>query len=277
MKGAPQHGRRKERNIGSTPSSGWTQPRWLKTLCLLYSQSGLPKEGRLTTETLQHPFKIVSVNFLWTAGRTIVPFIDKDYVTVFSHNPEVIQLRSTTSQATINALKSVFARHGIPEQSDNSPQFSYGEFAEFAENYRLCAIPLAAPTILQAMDKQRQSWSLHSYPTTMGWKITSRITYGQEQLLPSPPDNWEPSTPMARLQASQWQPQEKVKRLWSSPPESENYWTSLTTMDTLSWGWTVNTANTPLSYIVETQNMQELWPTDCSTTNYQQAHYLKIQ
>ena len=39
--------------------------------------------------------------------------------------PEVIQLRSTTSQSVINALKAVFTRYGIPETlvSDNGPQY----------------------------------------------------------------------------------------------------------------------------------------------------------
>ena len=49
-----------------------------------------------------------------------------------------LQMRSTTSQSVINTLKSVFARHGIPEtlRSDNGPQFTSREFADFAENYQ---------------------------------------------------------------------------------------------------------------------------------------------
>ena len=50
----------------------------------------------------------------------------------FSHYPEVMKLSSTTSGGVINALKSIFGRHGIPEAliSDNGPQFNSHEFEE---------------------------------------------------------------------------------------------------------------------------------------------------
>ena len=49
----------------------------------------------------------------------------------------MIQLTSTTSAAVIRTLKSVFSRHGIPEtvRSDNGPQYSSKEFAQFASSY----------------------------------------------------------------------------------------------------------------------------------------------
>ena len=57
-----------------------------------------------------------------------------DYV---SRYPEVIKLRTTTSAGIIEAVKAVFSRHGIPETviSDNGPQFSSQEFANFASQY----------------------------------------------------------------------------------------------------------------------------------------------
>ena len=49
----------------------------------------------------------------------------------------MIQLATTTSTKVIGALKSVFARHGIPEEvvSDNGPQFASNEMKEFAQHY----------------------------------------------------------------------------------------------------------------------------------------------
>ena len=46
-------------------------------------------------------------------------------------------MTTTTSRSVIQALKSVFARHGIPEVvvSDNGPQYCSQEFKEFAMTY----------------------------------------------------------------------------------------------------------------------------------------------
>ena len=60
-------------------------------------------------------------------------------VDYFSRYPEVTQLRTTTSSTVINSLKSIFARHGIPEtvRSDNGPQFASSELVDdFARNYQ---------------------------------------------------------------------------------------------------------------------------------------------
>ena len=46
-------------------------------------------------------------------------------------------MSKTTSASVITALKSVFARYGIPDVliSDNGPQYSAKEFEEFAKSY----------------------------------------------------------------------------------------------------------------------------------------------
>ena len=46
-------------------------------------------------------------------------------------------MTSTTFAATVLVLKSVFARHGIPEvvRSDNGPQYAATEFSKFAKEY----------------------------------------------------------------------------------------------------------------------------------------------
>lgn len=58
-------------------------------------------------------------------------------VDYYSRYPEIAKLSSTTSSAVITVLKSVFARHGIPDVvcSDNSPQYSSKEFSQFASSY----------------------------------------------------------------------------------------------------------------------------------------------
>ena len=46
-------------------------------------------------------------------------------------------MSTTTSTAIINKLRAIFARHGIPEKlvSDNGPQSSAQEFADFAKEW----------------------------------------------------------------------------------------------------------------------------------------------
>ena len=55
---------------------------------------------------------------------------------------EVIQISSTSNSATIRALRSLFATHGLPEEivADNGPQFVAGETKDFltANGVRLC-------------------------------------------------------------------------------------------------------------------------------------------
>jgi len=56
-------------------------------------------------------------------------------VDYYSKYPEVIPMQMKTAEATIVALKSVFARHGIPNKpiADNMP-FSIKKFKQFADD-----------------------------------------------------------------------------------------------------------------------------------------------
>ena len=58
-------------------------------------------------------------------------------VDYYSRYIETALLRDTTSQGVLQQLKSIFARHGIPEQvmSDSGPQFSFEAFINFAKTY----------------------------------------------------------------------------------------------------------------------------------------------
>ena len=47
-----------------------------------------------------------------------------------------MHLKNTTSKCVINAIESLFARHGVPDiLSDNGPQYSSQEFREFAASW----------------------------------------------------------------------------------------------------------------------------------------------
>ena len=98
-----------------------------------------------------HPWEKVGADLFEFRGSTYL--VVNDY---FSRYPEVLKLTSTTSVSIIVALKSIFARHGVPSilVSDNWPQFASKEMQEFAVTYSFHHIP-AVPTTHRAMDLQR--------------------------------------------------------------------------------------------------------------------------
>ncbi|XP_062620772.1 uncharacterized protein K02A2.6-like [Saccostrea cucullata] len=64
------------------------------------------------------------------------PFLNSMFLVIvdaYSKWPEVIPMKTTTSSQTIDVLRTVFARNGLPSQivSDNGPQFTSEEFANF--------------------------------------------------------------------------------------------------------------------------------------------------
>ena len=73
--------------------------------------------------------------FMWSFAGPVQGHMFLVIVDAFSKWPEVIKMKSTTAECTINALRTVFARFGVPEQlvSDNGPQFVSDEFEEFTK------------------------------------------------------------------------------------------------------------------------------------------------
>ena len=64
-----------------------------------------------------------------------------DYLIVIDYYSRYVEVaamtKTTKSSEIIRALKSIFARHGIPEQvrSDNGPQYDSAEFSHFAKEW----------------------------------------------------------------------------------------------------------------------------------------------
>lgn len=58
-------------------------------------------------------------------------------VDYYSKYPEISKLSGTTSKHIITALKSVFARHGVPDElfSDNGRQLISAEMQDFATSW----------------------------------------------------------------------------------------------------------------------------------------------
>ena len=96
------------------------------------------KHKRQNTEPLkptpfpEYPWqKVATVLFEWKKTTYVLAV---DY---YSQYIEVCSLSSTSSASVIHKLKTVFARHGIPDSlmSDNGPQFSSQVFSNFSKDY----------------------------------------------------------------------------------------------------------------------------------------------
>ena len=89
-------------------------------VCLAHQDSP-QRETLLQHEITSRPWAKVGADLCYLEGRMLL--IVCDY---FSGFIEVERLRSTMSGTVIKALKSLFARYGVPDMivSDNGPQFA---------------------------------------------------------------------------------------------------------------------------------------------------------
>ena len=90
------------------------------------------KEPLITTPLPDYPWQMVGSDLFQIHNDHYLLTVD-----YFSRYPELTRLSTTTSAAVISALKTTFARFGIPEtvRSDNGPQFDSAEFTNFASQY----------------------------------------------------------------------------------------------------------------------------------------------
>ena len=100
--------------------------------CTTCAKESVPnKEPLLTNPLPDYPWQMVGSDLFEMSGEHYLLVVD-----YFSRFPEIAKLTSTTSAAVITSLKSIFARHGIPEvlRSDNGPQYASQQFSTFAES-----------------------------------------------------------------------------------------------------------------------------------------------
>ena len=90
------------------------------------------KEPMVNRPIPTRPFQVVAVDLFECDGKHYLSL--QDY---YSRYIEVERLYSTRASFIIMKMKGIMARHGIPEQvfSDNGPQFSCAEFAQFANTW----------------------------------------------------------------------------------------------------------------------------------------------
>ena len=98
---------------------------------------------RVSNKTYREPIQLVPVpSKPWeTVGTDLYQFKQSKYVVVvdyYSRYIETMLIRDERSITVINSIKSIFARHRIPENviSDNGRQYTSDEFKELSRKYQ---------------------------------------------------------------------------------------------------------------------------------------------
>jgi transposase InsO family protein len=113
-------------------------------VCNKYANSNV-KEPLISHEIPSRPWAKVATDFFQWCGKDYILVVD-----YFSKYPEAMQVESKTAETAITYLKSVFARHGIPETviADNMP-FNSKAVKQFAKEWGF-EIITSSPTYAQS-------------------------------------------------------------------------------------------------------------------------------
>ena len=238
------------------------------------------REPLISTPLPDYPWQMVGTD-LFELNKTQYLLV----VDYFSRYPEVIRLTSTSSVSVIVALKSIFARHGIPEiiRSDNGPQYSSREFAEFATSYGFRhttssprypqsngqverMVQTIKRMIKRSEDPHLAVLSYRATPHTwcgfspaelcMGRRIRTTVPQTNSMLVPK----WsylnvfkQKNAHFKTMQKKQFDRRHRVKE--SSPiPDDADVW--ITSESVPVPGRVVSPGETPRSYVVETPSGQ---------------------
>lgn len=99
-------------------------------ICCQYAQT--KTEPLITTPLPARPWQKVTADiFQWRNGHYVV------VVDFYSRYIEMANLPTLSTSTTVECLKVIFARFGVPETlvTDNGPQFVSTDFADFAKDY----------------------------------------------------------------------------------------------------------------------------------------------
>ena len=100
-------------------------------ICLAH-QAVPGKESLLQHEIPERPWARIGVDLCELRGRTLLVVCD-----YYSNYIEVEKIHAATTQSISKVLKCLFSRYGVPNVvvSDNGPQFSSADFANFAQTW----------------------------------------------------------------------------------------------------------------------------------------------
>ena len=242
------------------------------TTCSKYRQQH--PEPLMPTPLPQRPWQLIATDLFILEKVTYLLVVD-----YYSRYVEVVTLpKSTSSSKIIQALKTILARHGIPDEvrSDNGPQYHSDEFAQFAKEWGFKhstssprypqangEVERAVKTVKNILKKEQDpSKALLAYRSTplasgyspaellMGRKIKSTIPITLPHLTPQLPNQKlfiEKEEVYRSKQKKNFDNRHKAQPLKPLPPGATVY---ITDMDCT--GTVIRPSKKPRSYLVDT-------------------------
>jgi hypothetical protein len=229
-------------------------------------------EPLIPTEFPQRPWQRVATDLLEWNGSSY--FVLVDY---YSRYIELAKLYSMSSASVIRIMKSIFARHGVPEtvMSDNGPQYISEEFQEFAKDYDFSHVTSsprypqsngAAEKAVQTLkdllksndDPHRALLSYRSTPLENGYSPAELLFNRRiRSTVPTLPSNLEPRLPDRDvLRTKEESQKQRQKRNYDSRHRAVER-ESLSPGDQVyvrgdnTPGTVLNAAGTPRSFVVQ--------------------------
>ena len=119
--------------------------------CIKYSASN-QKETLLPHSVPERPWEVVGSEIMTLKGRDYLVVVD-----YYSKYPELALLNDKTAGTIVTHLKSIFARHGIPEKliGDNMP-YGSKEFRQFAQDWGFTVVT-SSPEYPQSNGQSEQT------------------------------------------------------------------------------------------------------------------------
>ncbi|UYV76039.1 hypothetical protein LAZ67_13002298 [Cordylochernes scorpioides] len=130
-----------------------------------------PQQPLIVSDFPSRPWEKVGIDHFYLKGKYYLLIAD-----YYSRFPELALLEDQTTHSTIIHCKSIFARHGIPEEvrSDNGPQFGL-EFKNLQKN-TVSTTQHLVPEFLKAMVSSNR-WKLRTTVPISPVQLQSRIPY----------------------------------------------------------------------------------------------------
>ena len=242
--------------------------------CPTCTKASVPqRQPMIASELPTHPWEKVASDLFYLNGKTYI--LVADY---FSRYLEVQSMSSTTSGQTVQALKAIFSRHGIPTTfvSDNASE----EMVAFAREYNFTHITSSphypqgngfaermvrtAKSLLSKSPSDPYLALLTYRCTPMPWcgLSPSELLMGRQlrSNIPQHPSVLTPEWPYLtafREKDQQLKQQEKSNydkrhRVRSQPPLAQDEAVWVRTQNHVDPGHVVQPAATPRSYIIQT-------------------------